>query len=48
MQLEFKKALAKALADVKEGEAAELTQEQSDYFDRVFGTKNKKPQKRTH
>lgn len=46
MQLEFKKTLAKALADVKEGEEAELAQEPSDYFDRVFETKNKKPNKR--
>lgn len=37
MQLEYKKKLAKNLANVAEGEASELTQEQSDYFDRIFG-----------
>jgi 4-hydroxybutyryl-CoA dehydratase/vinylacetyl-CoA-Delta-isomerase len=42
MQLETKKKLAKRLAQVKEGEAAETAQEQSDYFDKIFGTKNKK------
>ena len=47
MQLEFKKALAKALADINEGETAELAHEQSDYFDRVFNTKNKKPGKKS-
>ena len=47
MQLEYKKALAKALADVNEGEAAELAHEQSDYFDRVFNTKSKKPGKKS-
>jgi len=37
MQLEYKKKLAKSLANVKEGEANGLTNEQSDYFDRIFG-----------
>ena len=42
MQLEYKKKLAKNLANVEEGEANGLTNEQSDYFDRIFGkTKNK-------
>src|SRR5207249_4443713 len=38
MQLEYKKRLAKNVANVIEGEANDLTQEQSDYFDRVFTT----------
>jgi 4-hydroxybutyryl-CoA dehydratase/vinylacetyl-CoA-Delta-isomerase len=37
MQLEYKKKLAKNLANIAEGEANELTKEQSDYFDRIFG-----------
>jgi 4-hydroxybutyryl-CoA dehydratase/vinylacetyl-CoA-Delta-isomerase len=37
MQLEYKKKLAKNLARVEEGEANVLTNEQSDYFDRIFG-----------
>jgi 4-hydroxybutyryl-CoA dehydratase / vinylacetyl-CoA-Delta-isomerase len=37
MQLEYKKKLAKNLANVAEGEANELTHEQSEYFDRIFG-----------
>ena len=42
MQLEYKKKLAKNLARVEEGEANGLTNEQSDYFDRIFGKiKNK-------
>src|ERR671918_1971366 len=42
MQIEYKKKLAKNLANVEEGEANGLTNEQSDYFDRIFGkTKNK-------
>jgi 4-hydroxybutyryl-CoA dehydratase / vinylacetyl-CoA-Delta-isomerase len=42
MQLEYKKKLAKNLANVEEGEANGLTNEQSDYFDRIFGKiKNK-------
>jgi 4-hydroxybutyryl-CoA dehydratase/vinylacetyl-CoA-Delta-isomerase len=38
MQLEYKKRLAKNVANVIEGEANDLTQEQSEYFDRVFAT----------
>jgi 4-hydroxybutyryl-CoA dehydratase/vinylacetyl-CoA-Delta-isomerase len=38
MQLEYKKRLAKNIANVVEGEAIDLTQEQSEYFDRVFAT----------
>ena len=37
MQLEYKKRLAKNLANVTEGEANELNREQSEYFDRIFG-----------
>jgi 4-hydroxybutyryl-CoA dehydratase/vinylacetyl-CoA-Delta-isomerase len=37
MQLEYKKKLAKNLASIAEGEASELTKEQSNYFDRIFG-----------
>jgi len=37
MQLEYKKKLAKNLARVEEGESNGLTNEQSDYFDRIFG-----------
>ena len=37
MQLEYKKKLAKNLASIEEGEASELSQEQSDYFDKIFG-----------
>ncbi|HKG72400.1 MAG TPA: 4-hydroxyphenylacetate 3-hydroxylase C-terminal domain-containing protein, partial [Nitrososphaeraceae archaeon] len=37
MQLEYKKKLAKNLARVEEGEANGLTNEQSEYFDRIFG-----------
>ncbi len=40
MQLEYKKKLAKNLANVKDGEDA--AQEQSDYFQRVFKTSSKK------
>ena len=36
MQLEYKKKLAKNLANVSEGEAMDLTKEQSDYFDKIF------------
>lgn len=36
MQLEYKKKLAKNLANVSEGEAMDLTREQSDYFDKIF------------
>lgn len=38
MQLGYKKKLAKNLANIAEGEATELTKEQSDYFDRIFAT----------
>jgi 4-hydroxybutyryl-CoA dehydratase/vinylacetyl-CoA-Delta-isomerase len=41
MQLEYKKRLAKNLANVNEGEATELAAENSDYFDRIFGAKAK-------
>ena len=37
MQLEYKKKLAKNLANIEEGEASELSQEQSEYFDKIFG-----------
>jgi 4-hydroxybutyryl-CoA dehydratase / vinylacetyl-CoA-Delta-isomerase len=37
MQLEYKKKLAKNLASIEEGEASELSHEQSDYFDKIFG-----------
>src|SRR5919201_290128 len=37
MQLEYKKKLAKNLASIEEGEASELNQEQSEYFDKIFG-----------
>jgi 4-hydroxybutyryl-CoA dehydratase/vinylacetyl-CoA-Delta-isomerase len=36
MQIEYKKKLAKNLANVVEGEASGLSQEQSEYFDRIF------------
>jgi len=36
MQLEYKKRLAKNVANVIEGEANNLTYEQSEYFDRIF------------
>ena len=39
MQLEYKKKLAKNLANVAEGEANELNREQSEYFDRIFDKK---------
>ena len=41
MQLETKKKFAKRLAQVKEGEASEMVQESTDYFDKIFGTKDK-------
>jgi 4-hydroxybutyryl-CoA dehydratase/vinylacetyl-CoA-Delta-isomerase len=41
MQLETKKKLAKRLAQIKEGEAEEVVPESTEYFDRVFSTKNK-------
>lgn len=37
MQLEYKKKLAKNLASIEEGEAGELSHEQSEYFDKIFG-----------
>jgi 4-hydroxybutyryl-CoA dehydratase/vinylacetyl-CoA-Delta-isomerase len=37
MQLEYKKKLAKNLANIEEGEANELSQEHSEYFDKIFG-----------
>ena len=37
MQLEYKKKLAKKLANVHEGETEELSHEQSDYFNNIFG-----------
>ena len=41
MQLEYKKKLAKNLANIVEGETNELSQEQSDYFNKIFNkTKN--------
>jgi 4-hydroxybutyryl-CoA dehydratase / vinylacetyl-CoA-Delta-isomerase len=39
MQIEYKKKLAKNLANVVEGEASGLSQEQSEYFDRIFSKK---------
>ncbi len=42
MQLGVKMKFAKRLAQVKEGEAAENMQEQSDYFDKIFGKDKKK------
>ncbi len=42
MQLEYKKKLAKNLANVKEGEAAEIIPENADYFNKIFGDKKKK------
>lgn len=38
MQLGYKKKLAKDLAGVDEGESAQAVNEQSEYFDRIFGT----------
>ena len=40
MQLETKKKLAKRLAQIKEGEAEEMVPESTEYFDKIFGTKN--------
>jgi 4-hydroxybutyryl-CoA dehydratase/vinylacetyl-CoA-Delta-isomerase len=42
MQLETKKKIAKRLAKVKEGEATESVPESTEYFDRIFGTKEGK------
>lgn len=38
MQLGYKKKLAKDLAGVDEGESGQVVSEQSEYFDRIFGT----------
>jgi 4-hydroxybutyryl-CoA dehydratase/vinylacetyl-CoA-Delta-isomerase len=38
MQLEYKKKLAKEIANVVEGESNGLTLEQSEYFGRIFST----------
>jgi 4-hydroxybutyryl-CoA dehydratase/vinylacetyl-CoA-Delta-isomerase len=40
MQLGYKKKLAKDLAGIDEGESAQVIHEQSEYFDRIFGTKS--------
>jgi 4-hydroxybutyryl-CoA dehydratase / vinylacetyl-CoA-Delta-isomerase len=40
MQLETKKRFAKRLAQTKEGEAEEIVPESTEYFDRIFYTKN--------
>jgi len=42
MQLEYKKKVAKRLARVKEGEAAESAPESTEYFDSIFGAKDAK------
>jgi 4-hydroxybutyryl-CoA dehydratase/vinylacetyl-CoA-Delta-isomerase len=41
MQLETKKKFAKRLAQINEGEAEEMVSESTEYFDRIFGAKNK-------
>lgn len=38
MQIGYKKRLAKNLAGVDEGESAQIVNEQSEYFDRIFGS----------
>ncbi len=45
-QIEFKKKLAKNLANVKEGEATDIVQEPSEYFDKIFGKNNKKEKRK--
>jgi len=45
MQLETKKKIAKRLAQVKEGEAAESVPESTEYFDKIFGAKETKKSK---
>jgi 4-hydroxybutyryl-CoA dehydratase/vinylacetyl-CoA-Delta-isomerase len=45
-QIEFKKRLAKNLANVKEGEATDIVQEPSEYFDKIFGKNNKKKKRK--
>jgi hypothetical protein len=37
MQLGYKKKLAKDLAGIDEGESSQIVNEQSEYFDRIFG-----------
>jgi 4-hydroxybutyryl-CoA dehydratase/vinylacetyl-CoA-Delta-isomerase len=44
-QIEFKKKLAKNLANVKEGEATDVVQEPSEYFDKIFGSTKKEKRK---
>jgi 4-hydroxybutyryl-CoA dehydratase/vinylacetyl-CoA-Delta-isomerase len=44
-QIEFKKKLAKNLANVKEGEATDVVQEPSEYFDKIFGNTKKEKRK---
>lgn len=39
MQLNYKMKLAKRLANISEGETSELSNENTDYFDRIFGKK---------
>jgi 4-hydroxybutyryl-CoA dehydratase / vinylacetyl-CoA-Delta-isomerase len=46
MQLETKKKIAKRLAKVKEGEAADNMPESTEYFDSIFGTKESKKKPR--
>lgn len=45
-QFERKKMIAKRLANVKEGEAAETVQESSDYFDKIFGANSNKKERK--
>ena len=46
MQLETKKKIAKRLAKVNEGEAADSVPESTEYFDSIFGTKEAKKKAR--
>jgi 4-hydroxybutyryl-CoA dehydratase / vinylacetyl-CoA-Delta-isomerase len=46
MQLETKKKIAKRLAKVNEGEAADSIPESTEYFDSIFGTKEAKKKAR--
>src|ERR687893_15837 len=41
MDVDLKRILARRLAQIKEGEAAEMVPESTEYFDRIFGEKNK-------
>jgi 4-hydroxybutyryl-CoA dehydratase/vinylacetyl-CoA-Delta-isomerase len=41
MQLEYKKKIARRLANIPETEGENNSKEQSDYFDRIFGIKKK-------